>query len=365
MAKIDRMFDELIARKGSDLHLGIGYPPLLRAGGELVPLRDAPLDKAELEALAFEITSPDQRKQIEDELDLDFAYAYEGGKSRFRANYFYKATGLAAVFRVIPSKIQTLAELGCPDVIKRLSERRGGLVLVTGPTGSGKSTTLAAMIDHINETRACHILTVEDPIEFVHEPKMAAVTHREVGLHASSFAAAMRSAGREDPQVILIGELRSNETMLLALELANQGILVFATVHTNGAASTIDRMVNAFPATDQSQIRGMLAEALVGVISQQLVRTKDGQGRVAALEVLVGSSAVSSMIREGKMHQIGSVMQGGQGVGMQTMEMALERLLAQGKVTPEVALEVATDKEAFGRVVAKYRPDLLDSGFGV
>ena len=359
MAKIDRMFDELIANGGSDLHLSIGYPPMLRTHGDLVPLRDAPVDKAEMDALLFEITTAAQKGKIDGEHDLDFAYAY-GDKARFRANYFHKSTGLAAVFRIIPTKVATLSDLGCPDVIRRLAEKRSGLVLLTGPTGSGKSTTLAAMIDHINETRACHVLTVEDPIEFVHEPKKAAVTHREVGVHAATFAAAMRSAGREDPQVILVGELRNNETMLLALQLANQGILVLATVHTNGAAATIDRIVNSFANEEQGQVRGMLAEGLIGVVAQQLVRTKDGKGRVAAHEILVGSSAVSAMIRDGKMHQIGSVMQGGQGVGMQSMDMALERLLAQGLIAPESALAVAIDKEAFTKLVARTRPDLVD-----
>jgi twitching motility protein PilT len=359
VAKIDRLFDELIARGASDLHLGIGYPPMLRTRGELVPMRDAPVDKAEMDALLFEITTPAQKSKIDGEHDLDFAYGYEG-KARFRANYFLKATGLAAVFRIVPTKVATLAELGCPDVFRKLAERRSGLVLLTGPTGCGKSTTLAAMIDHINETRACHVLTIEDPIEFVHEPKRAAITHREVGVHAPSFAAAMRSAGREDPQVILVGELRTSETMLLALQLANQGILVLATVHTNGAAATIDRVINAFGAAEQSQVRGMLAEGLVAVVAQQLLRTRDGAGRVAAHEILVGSGAVSAMIRDGKMHQIGSVMQGGQGMGMQTMDMALERLLAQGRIAPEAALDVAIDKEAFAKVVARTRPDLFD-----
>lgn len=360
MAKIDRLFDELLAKKGSDLHMGVGYPPLARVRGELSPVRDAPVDEAEMESLLFEIVTPAQKTKIETELDLDFAYAY-ADKARFRANYFHKTTGLAAVFRVIPTKILSLADLGCPDVVRRMAERRSGLVLVTGPTGSGKSTTLAAMIDHINASRACHILTVEDPVEFVHEPKKAAVTHREIGQHAPSFAAAMRSAGREDPQVLLIGELRNNETMKLALELAGRGVLVFATVHTNSAASTIDRMVNAFSADEQSQVRGMLSEALAGIVAQQLVKTKDGRGRVAVLEVLVGSSAVASMIRENKTFQIPSVMQSGQNVGMQTLDMALERLLLQDKISPEAALEVATDKEAFARVVGRTRPDLVEA----
>ena len=359
MAKIDRLFDELLAKKGSDLHLGVGYPPLVRTRGELSSLRETPIDKAEMEALLFEIISPAQRKKIDTELDLDFAYAYEE-KARFRANYFHKTSGVAGVFRVIPTKIQSLADLGCPDLLKRLAERRSGLVLVTGPTGSGKSTTLAAMIDHINQTRACHILTIEDPVEFVHESKLSQVTHREIGTHAPNFGAAMRSAGREDPNVILIGELRNNETMKLALQLASYGVLVFATVHTNSAAATIDRIVNAFPADEQPQVRGMLAESLAGIVAQQLLKTKDGAGRVAALELLVGSSAISSLIREGKTFQIASVLQGGQNVGMQTMDMALERLLKDDRIGPDVALEVASDKEGFARVVARLRPEGLE-----
>jgi twitching motility protein PilT len=349
MARIDALLDELLTRRGSDLHLGIGYPPLLRSRGELVPLRDAPLDTAEMEALLFEITSPAEREKITTELDLDFAYAY-GQKARFRANYFHKTTGLAAVFRTIPTKVLSLDELGCPEVIRRMAERRAGLVLVTGPTGSGKSTTLAAMIDRINRTRACHILTIEDPVEFVHPPQKAQVTHREVGPDASSFAAAIRSAGREDADVILIGELRNNETMKLALQLASFGVLVFGTVHTNSASATIDRILNAFPADEQPQVRGMLSESLLAIISQQLLKSSDGASRVAAYEVLVSSSALAAMIREGKTVQIPSLMQAGQSVGMQTMDMALERLLQKGAVAFEDALEKAIDKESFSRL---------------
>ncbi|MDI3290582.1 type IV pilus twitching motility protein PilT [Polyangium sp. 15x6] len=352
MARIDRLFDELLAKKGSDLHLGVGYPPLLRARGELVPLRDAPIDTAEMEELLFEITSPEDRDKITNELDLDFAYQYED-KARFRANYFYKNTGLAAVFRIIPTKILTLDDLGCPPVVRKLADKRSGLLLVTGPTGSGKSTTLAAMIDHINTTRPCHILTIEDPVEFVHPPKMSQVTHREVGPHASSFAAAIRSAGRENADVILIGELRTNETMKLALQLASFGVLVFGTVHTNSAAATIDRIINAFPADEQPQVRGMLAESLVAIVAQQLLKTADGKGRVAAHEILVGSSALAAMIREGKTFQIPNIMQAGQAQGMQTMDMALERLMQKGTISPEVALEKAIDKESFQKVVAQ------------
>ncbi len=354
MARIDALLDELLARRGSDLHLGIGYPPLLRARGDLVPLREAPIDSDEMEALLFEITNPAERERITTELDLDFAYAY-GQKARFRANYFHKTTGLAAVFRTIPTKVLSLDDLGCPEVIRRMSERRAGLVLVTGPTGSGKSTTLAAMIDSINRTRACHILTIEDPVEFVHPPLKAQVTHREVGPDASSFAAAIRSAGREDADVILVGELRSNETMKLALQLASFGVLVFGTVHTNSAAATIDRILNAFPFDEQPQVRGMLSESLLAIISQQLLKSSDGAGRVAAYEVLVSSSALAAMIREGKTVQIPSLMQAGQSVGMQTMDMALERLLQKGEVSFEDALEKAIDKESFSRANAPRR----------
>ncbi len=350
MATMDVLFDALIAAGGSDLHLGIGYPPLMRVRGDLTPMRAEPLTPAEVDSLLFSITTDEQKRTIVESLDLDFAYAY-GQKARFRANYFYKTTGLAAVFRTIPTKILTLDDLRCPQAVRKLAERRSGLVLVTGPTGSGKSTTLAAMIDHINKTRACHVLTIEDPVEFVHTPHKAAITHREIGAHAASYAHAIRSAGREDPNVILIGELRTNETMKLALQLASFGILVFATVHTNSAAATIDRIVNAFAADEQPQVRGMLAESLAGIVAQQLLRTADGKRRVAGHEILVGSPALASMIRENKTFQIPSLMQGGQAQGMQTMDMALERYVREGTIAPETALEKALDKESFAKLL--------------
>jgi twitching motility protein PilT len=355
-ARIERLFDELLSKKGSDLHLGVAYPPMIRARGELVSMRDTTMNQEEMEALLFEIVTPAQKKQIVDGLDLDFAYAY-GDKARFRANYFYKMTGLAAVFRTIPTKIQTLSDLGCADAIRKLADRRAGLVLVTGPTGSGKSTTLAAMINHINLSRACHVLTIEDPVEFVHQSQKAQITHREIGPHASSFAAAIRSAGREDPNVILIGELRNNETMKLALQLASFGVLVFATVHTNSAPATIDRIINAFPADEQPQVRGMLAESLAGIVAQQLMKTADGKGRVAAHEILIGTPGVGAMIREGKTFQITSLMQSSQGVGMQTMDMSLERLVAKGTITADEALEKAIDKESFTKLMRQKNPD--------
>jgi twitching motility protein PilT len=357
--KIDGLFDELMKRGGSDLHLGVGYPPLARIRGELVPMREAGVDAKDLEEVLLELLTPPQRARLKADLDIDFAHAHKG-TARFRANYFNKSSGLGAVFRLVPSRVLTLAELGCPEVLWRLADRRAGLVLVTGPTGSGKSTTLAAMLDHINKTRACHILTIEDPIEFVHEPLRAQITHREVGVHAASFSAAMRSATRENPDVVLVGELRTPETVKLALQLASYGILVFATVQTNGAPTTIERLVHSFSPEEQPQIRGMLAESLVGVVAQQLIRTADGKGRVAVHEILVGSAAVSAMVREDKSSQLTNVMQAGQAQGMQTMDMALERLLTQSRISAEDALDRAVDREAFAQIIARVRPDLAE-----
>jgi twitching motility protein PilT len=328
-----------------------------RIRGELIALRDSPVSTEEMDRLLLEITDPGQRKTILETWDLDFAYQY-GDKARFRANYFYKESGLAAVFRTIPSKVLTLEDLKTPDVVRRLAERRAGLVLVTGPTGSGKSTTLAGMINHINRTRACHILTIEDPIEFVHEPIMSQITHREVGPHASSFANAIRSAGRENPDVILIGELRTNETMRLALQLASYGVLVFGTVHTNSAPATIERIINAFPADEQPQIRGMLSESLGGIVAQQLVKTADGKGRCAAQEIMLGSHAVAAMIRENKTFQLPSLIQAGKAQGMQTMDSALEKYVRDGMITPQAGLEKAEDKDSFKKLF----PALMQAG---
>ncbi len=354
--RIDALFSALVSRKGSDLHLGVGVPPLIRVRGQLVALRSAPIEQGEMDALLLQILNPEQRTRLEQELELDFAYALVGdtpGKvtARFRGNVFRKITGKAAVFRLIPTVIASLEELSCPPAVQRLAERRAGLCLVTGPTGSGKSTTLAAMIRHINETRACHVLTIEDPIEFVHESKESQITQRQIGEHASSFATALTAAGREDADVILVGELRTNETMKLALQLAGFGVLVFGTLHTNGAAPTVDRVLNAFPAEEQPQVRGLLSECLIGVVAQQLLPTADGAGRVAALEILLGSSALTAIIREGRTFQIPSVIQGGQAQGMQTMDLALEKLCKQGKITAETALEKANDRETLARAL--------------
>ncbi|MDB4974434.1 MAG: twitching motility protein PilT [Myxococcaceae bacterium] len=349
MPQIDQLFDRLLELKGSDLHLGVGAPPMGRVRGSMVALRDRDLSTQELESMLFELTTEEQHKQITETWDLDFAYQY-GKKARFRANYFYKYTGVAAVFRTIPSTILTLDELKTPEAVRKLAERRAGLILVTGPTGSGKSTTLAGMINHINRTRAAHVLTIEDPIEFVHEPDRCQITHREVGPHVSSFTYAIRSAGRENPDVILIGELRTNETMRLALQLASYGVLVFGTVHTNSAPATIERIINAFPADEQPQIRGMLAEGLAGIVAQQLLKTADGKGRAAALEILLGSHAVAAMIRENKTFQLTSLMQSGKALGMQTMDVALEKLVRAGTISAEAALEKVEDKDGFRKM---------------
>ncbi|MFO0548968.1 MAG: PilT/PilU family type 4a pilus ATPase [Polyangiaceae bacterium] len=355
MASIDPLFRSLLSKKGSDLHISVGQPPMARVRGELAPMRDEPASAKEVAGWLFDILSAEQRKRFEDELDLDFAHAFgkdpSAPEARFRASYLHKTTGMGAVFRVIPTKIATLDDLGTPPVIRTVSDSRAGLCLVTGPTGSGKSTTLAAMIRHINETRACHVLTVEDPIEFVHAPIKARITQREVGKHVPDFPSAMRAAGREDADVILVGELRNAETMALALRLASFGVLVFGTVHTNGAHSTIDRFVNAFPADEQPMIRGLLGDSLIAVIAQELIPTADGVGRCAAQEILLGSTALSAMIREGKTHQVPNLMQGGRGMGMQTMDMALASLVKRGKITSREALHRARDRDALTRAM--------------
>ncbi|NUP10601.1 MAG: PilT/PilU family type 4a pilus ATPase [Polyangiaceae bacterium] len=350
MATIDALFDLLLQRKGSDLHIGVGRPPMVRIRGELVAARHAESTEGEVASLLFPLIGPEQKRKLEEELDLDFAHAY-GEKARFRASYFKKSSGYGAVFRVVPSRVATLTDLGCPAALRAISERRAGLVLVTGPTGSGKSTTLAAMLNHINETRPCHILTIEDPIEFVHKPNRARFTQREVGRHVPDFATAMKSAGREDADVILVGELRGAETIALALRLSSFGVLVFGTVHTNSAPATIDRIVNAFSSDEQPMVRGLLAESLIAVVAQELLPTADGAGRVAAQEILLGSSALSTMIRDGKTYQIASLMQGGRNQGMQTLDMALVELVDKRKITADVALSRARDREFLSRAL--------------
>lgn len=350
MPFIDTYFDALLAQGGSDLHISPGYPPMMRWRGDLVPIPGQErLNAKQIETILYEILNERERRVFDEERDLDFAYAYET-KARFRGNYLAKTTGVGAVFRIIPTKILTLEQLKLPPAIRKLAEMRMGLILVTGPTGSGKSTTLAAMIDYINKTRSGHILTIEDPVEFVHQPQKCQVTHREVGRDVPSFYDAIRSAGRENADVVLVGELRSPETMGLALQMAGGGVLVFATIHTNSASATIDRFVNAFPYNRQPSVRSMLAETLSGVVSQQLLKTKDGKGRVAVQEIMICTRAISSTIREGKTTMIPSLIQAGKSEGMQTMDAILEQSVKEGAITPIDAFEKSADKEAFKRL---------------
>jgi twitching motility protein PilT len=351
---LTQLFDQLIDQNGSDIHLAPGYPPTLRIRGELVAVGDRKLGAPDAEAMLLPLLTKKQRRTFLATGDLDFAHAY-GARGRFRVNLFRKSTGIGAVFRSIPTQIATLDELDVPAGLRKLVDLRAGLVLVTGPTGSGKSTTLAAMIDHINRTRSGRILTIEDPIEFVHAPQRCMVTHKEIGEHVPTFYDAIRSATRENADVILVGELRGAETMKAALQLASFGILILATVHTNSAAATIDRYINAFPADEQPQIRGLLAESLVGVVAQQLLRRASGHGRVAVHEILLGSLALAGIIRESKPQQIPSLIQSGLAEGMQGMDWALERLVVAGTVTAQDALEKALDKEAFARIPAVAR----------
>jgi len=318
-------------RDGSDLHLSAGSRPLMRLHGELTPLEEEELSKDTVHRMIYEVLNDDQRRLFEENRDLDFAIEL-GEVARFRVNVFNQRNGQGAVFRVIPTRIPTFEELGLPEVVRTLATRENGLVLVTGPTGSGKSTTLAAMIDLVNSRSKKHIITLEDPIEFVHKSKSGLVNQRELGSHTKSFASALRAALREDPDVILVGEMRDLETISLALTAAETGHLVFATLHTKSAPKTIDRVIDAFPPTQQQQIRVQLAEALQGVVSQLLLPTKDKKGRVAALEIMVATVAIRNLVREAKTHQIPSSIQTGMQLGMQSLEQALRNLVIQGRV---------------------------------
>jgi twitching motility protein PilT len=346
MAQIDSYFQQMKDRGASDLHMVIGFPPMLRLRGELVPLDEPVLTPESNKRILFEILEPEQQAIIEKNRDFDKAYALEG-VGRFRCNFLYQHRGIGAVFRIIPTKILTLDQLGMPDVVKGLADYVRGMVLVTGPTGSGKSTTMAAIIDLINDKHPKHIITIEDPLEFVHPNKQCVFSQREIGSHAKSFAKALAVANRENPDVILVGEMRDLETISAALTCAELGILVFGTLHTNSAAKTIDRIINAFPAEEQAQTRTMLADALKAVIAQQLLKTKDGKGRCAAVEILIGSSALASIIRDGKINQIESMIQTGTALGMQTMDQHLQRLIDEDKITVAAAREKAINKNLF------------------
>jgi twitching motility protein PilT len=312
----------------------------------MVRLQMAPLSRDEAHAAIYDILNDEQKKLFEERHDLDFALEIPG-VSRFRANVFVQDRGEAAVFRVIPTQVKALDELGMPRVLKDLASKEKGLVVVTGPTGSGKSTTLAAMVNHVNESLRGHILTVEDPIEFVHTPKNCLINQREVGPHTGSFSAALRAALREDPDVILVGELRDLETTSLAITAAETGHLVFATLHTNSASKTIDRIIDIFPSGQQAQVRTMLSESLEGVVAQTLLPSKDGKGRVAALEVLVGVPALRNLIREDKTAQILSVIQTGAQHGMQSLDQSLRDLVMQGRLSREEAMKKSSNPRLF------------------
>ena len=346
MAKIDELFRQLKESGASDLHLFVGFPPILRISGEMSRTKHPVLTNENLTRILYEILTPKQQKDLEENRDLDAAYELEG-VARFRCNFFYQHRGIGAVFRIIPTKILTIAELKLPEVLFEIPEFRRGIVIVTGPTGSGKSTTLAAIIDQINKTREAHILTIEDPIEFVHPNIKCLITQREAGVHTHSFSDALRVATREDPDIILIGEMRDLETISLALTCASLGILVFGTLHTNSAAKTIDRIIDAFPSDQQNQVRSMMGDTVQAIVAQQLLRTKDGKGRCAANEILLGSPALANIIREGKITQIPSMIQGGTARGMQTMDTALMKLIKDDRITPEAAYEKAIDKNIF------------------
>jgi twitching motility protein PilT len=345
MAKIDELFREVMEKGASDLHMVIGFPPMLRISGELVQTDRPVLTPESNKEILLEILNSEQQEVFEENRDFDMAYELKG-LARFRCNFLYQHRGVGAVFRIIPSEILTMEQLNLPEAVKTIAEFNRGMVLVTGPTGSGKSTTLAAMIDHVNNTRDAHIITIEDPLEFVHPNKRCLFTQREIGSHAKSFSEALRVASREDPDIILVGEMRDLATISLALTCAELGILVFGTLHTNSAAKTIDRIINAFPAEQQEQTRTMLADSLKAVVAQQLLKKKGG-GRCAANEILIGSPALASMIREGKITQIQSLIQMGTSMGMQTMDQHLKQLIDEDKITPEAAYEKAIDKNVF------------------
>ena len=346
MAKIDAFFKLMHDQGASDLHLISGSQPILRVHGDMERVNYKALENDELKVMLYEIAPENKIKVFEETGDVDFAYEIPN-LARYRANYFQQKWGVGAVFREIPSTILTAEQLGLPKVITKLSMLHQGMILVTGPTGSGKSTTLAAMMDYVNRNKKCHIITVEDPVEFVHKSQSCIVNHREVGVHTKGFKSALRGALREDPDIILVGEMRDLETIELALEAASTGHLVFGTLHTQSAAKTVDRIIDVFPAHQQSQIRTTLSESLKGVIAQNLFKRIDKKGRMAVLEVLVVTPAVSNLIREGKTFQIPSAIQTGKKFGMQSLDDAILIALEAKKISPEDAYDKAIVKERF------------------
>ena len=354
MSTIDNLFHLLHTNLGSDLHLSAGSPPVLRIYGDLVRVDAPAVSSEELMAVLREMVPMERVQAFEQSGDLDFAYEIPG-LARYRANFFRQNRGVAAVFREIPQRINSVEDLGLPPMLRELALLPKGLVLVTGPTGSGKSTTLAALVDYANTHRHDHIITIEDPIEFVHRPKSCLVNQREIGRDSRTFGTALRAALREDPDIILVGEMRDLETISLALEAAETGHLVFATLHTISASKTLDRIIEVFPAQEQAQVRTSLSESIQAIVAQTLFKRADGKGRVPALEILFGIPSVRNMIRENKTFQLPSVLQTNRNAGMQTMDDDIERLLAQRAITPEAALVHAQDKSRIRESIAHRR----------
>ena len=352
MAKIDALFQTMMSQNGSDLHLSEGQPPKIRAHGRMTRLDMPVLSSEVMTGYLQEICSPERWKHFHDNRDLDFAYSM-GDIARFRCNFFWQTRGMGAVFRTIPAKIKTIEQLGVPVVLKSFAQLRNGLVLVTGPTGSGKSTTLAALIDYINDNSPRHIVTIEEPIEFVHPNKKSVICQREVGIDVPSFSAGLRTALRQDCDVILVGEMRDLETISLAVTAAAMGTLVYGTLHTNSAVKTIDRIIDVFPASQQPQIRTMLADSLKGICAQLLLQTADGKGRVATNEILVANSGLSATIREGNTQNIRNIIQGGREQGMQLMDDSIMGFLKSGRIGGHEAYMKASDKTRFAQFAEK------------
>ena len=364
MPYLDQFLTVIVTQGGSDLHIGEGQPPKMRKHGDVAPIRVEPMLREETMSMLREITGEHNWNIFEERGDLDFAYEMDQA-SRFRCNYLKQANGYGAVFRLIPTKIATLEELGIPLVVKEFGRLRGGLVLVTGPTGSGKSTTLAALIDYMNENFSRHIVTIEEPIEFVHDNKRSIITQREVPADSRSFPEALKTALREDADIVLVGEMRDLETISLALTAAETGLLVFGTLHTNNARKTVDRMVDVFPASRQAQARAMLANSLRGVLAQLLLKKADGSGRVAVNEILIANAAVSAIIREGATQKLQDVIVSGKAQGMQFMDDAIWALLQQGVVTPHEAFMKAIDKNRFKKFLPPEEEHLGDASGAV
>ena len=364
MAELDRFLSVIVKHGGSDLHIGEGQPPKMRVHGDIMPIRDEPISHEEATRMLSEVSGPRNWEIFEQRGDLDFAYEMDEA-SRFRSNYFKQSDGYGAAFRLIPTKIATLEELGIPLVVKEFANVRGGLVLITGPTGSGKTTTQAALIDHINQNFAKHVVTIEEPIEFVHDNKQSTITQREVPENSSSFAAGLKAALREDADIVLVGEMRDLETVSLALTAAETGLLVFGTLHTNNARKTVDRMVDVFPADRQSQARAMLANSLRGVVAQLLLKRADRPGRIAVNEILIATAAVAAIIREGATQKLQDVIVSGRAQGMQFMDDAIWALFEKGIVSAHEAFMKAIDKGRFKPLLSPEDAVLADAAGSV